>query len=553
MPGVLKKLAEAIDAHQTEIYFITDVQSATWKNRSGQVRSELEDLNSTADIVVVPVISSAENAAVTDLTLVSGVMREGTTGRYQATVRNYGDTPLNNVEVTCRVDGAQMDRRQIPLLRSQSSETVSLFVPFHNSGPIKITAEISDDALSTDNTRHVVAMVRDRVSILCVDGTSGDAGRLISSALLARNDGTEDENYIVRSVPWLSLPSQELSGVDVIVMANVPQITAEQAEQLKAFVRQGNGLVWFGGDQVNVAEWNAVATGGSSDGADRTTPLLPAVIGPITDSSDALGAGKPLDPSLPDHRLTSPLKSLPGDLFSETRFLKRFHVEPRRSAFTVLNLAGSDSPVLVEHHLGRGQVVMITTSAEPDWNNMALTPTFPMLMQHIVTYLAGREFEQPQVVGDALALSYAARPDSSDAEFDTPTGQTISVPVREYRNEYVAMLDDSREAGFYRARVSVQSPDTPIAVNVDTRESNVACLSETEINQLFGGTSIEVAQSPGELLATIDSMRSSQAIWRLLMVAALVLLVLECLFADHLIRLRTGRGRSAGREAPENA
>ena len=37
---------------------------------------------------------------------------------------------------------------------------------------------------------------------------------------------------------------------------------------------------------------------------------------------------------------------------------------------------------------------MFTTSAETSWNNMALTPVFPMLMQQVVTYLAGREFEQ---------------------------------------------------------------------------------------------------------------------------------------------------------------
>ena len=34
-----------------------------------------------------------------------------------------------------------------------------------------------------------------------------------------------------------------------------------------------------------------------------------------------------------------------------------------------------------------------------DWNNMALTPVFPMVMQQIVTYLSGREFERPRSVG----------------------------------------------------------------------------------------------------------------------------------------------------------
>ena len=80
---------------------------------------------------------------------------------------------------------------------------------------------------------------------------------------------------------------------------------------------------------------------------------------------------------------------------------------------------------------------------------MALTPVFPMLMQQIVTYLAGREFEPPRVVGDPLSLSYVDQPDATDAVFDTPSDQTIIVPVRKHRNQYVALLDKSREAGFY--------------------------------------------------------------------------------------------------------
>ena len=84
--------------------------------------------------------------------------------------------------------------------------------------------------------------MRDRVSVLCVDGSSGDAGRLVVSALLARADGAQGENYSVRSVPWLSFPAEKLEDVDVIVFTDVPKITAEQADQLSAFVREGNGF-----------------------------------------------------------------------------------------------------------------------------------------------------------------------------------------------------------------------------------------------------------------------------------------------------------------------
>ena len=423
---------------------------------------------------------------------------------------------------------------------------MSLFVPFHNAGPTRITAEINGDSLHADNVRRVVAVVRDRVSVLCVDGSTGDAGRLITAALLARDDGTEDDNYVVRSVPWLSFPGQDLESVDVIVLANVPEITPDQTEQLVQYVRQGNGLVWFAGDRVKVAEWNERSAGRGTEAGKMESPLLPAVIGQLVDSSDALGAGQPLDPSMPDHVLCRPMRSLPEDLLSETRFLKRLQVEPTATSFPVLNLAGSDSPILLEHTLGRGQVVMFTTSAEATWNNMALTPVFPMLMQQIITYLAGREFEQPRLVGDSLSLAYTEQPDASDAVFDSPSEQSLTVPVRAYRNQYVALLEHAREAGFYVARVSVQAPGMPIAVNVDTRESDVTCLPESELRTRLEGTGTTVAATEAELLSAMEATRTGRSSWRFFMFAGLVFLLLECLFADRLLTKQWSR-----RQQPE--
>lgn len=535
VPKRLKELSEGMDAARKEVYIITDVQARDWKGRSTQFHEALTDLGASATVFMVPIAGVSANLAVTDLNLVSGALRKGTIARYQATVRNCGTDPVTNVQVQCKVDGAQIDSKSIPLITAGASETVSLFVPFHNAGSTPITAEISGDLLQVDNVRRAVAVVRDRVSVLCVDGSSGgDAGRLVSAALTARGDGAEDEDYTVRSIPWLSFPAEDLGKLDVIILTDVPEITVEQAAQLSRFVREGNGLVWFAGDDVKGALWNERAGEGGS-------PLLPAVIGPSLDTRDTAGAGKPLDPNMPDHTVCLPLRSLAEDLLSETRFLKCLELQPTPSSFPVLRLAGSGSPVLLEQSLGRGQVFMFATSAQTTWNNMALTPVFPMLMQQIVTYLAGREFERPQTVGESLSLFFVEQPDASDAVFDTPSGKTITVPVREYRKQYVAMIEKADEVGFYKARVSVQSAGMPVAVNVDTRESDVTCLPAPELASHLEGTGITIATNESELLAAIDMIRTGRSSWRFFMMLGLALLLIECLFADRLLRRQQSR------------
>lgn len=545
-PKRIAGLVADMEAPNKEVYLITDAQTTDWKQPSGQLRDSLVALGQQAKVVVVPVRGEDANLAVTDLQLASGVLRKGTTARYRATVRNCGSAPASNVVVQCRVDDVEIDRKIIPVIASGASESVSLFVPFHNAGASRITAEISGDGLAADNVRRSVAVVRDKISVLCVDGSSGDAGRLVVSALMARADGATGDDQRIRTIPWLSFPAENLNDVDVIVFADVPEITAEQAQQLEKFVRKGNGLVWFPGDNVKAAAWNERA-------ASAETPLLPAMIRSKVETSDSLGAGKPLDSEISDHPVCLPLLSLPQDLLGETRFLRLLEVEPLPNSVPVLQLAGGRKPVLLEHALGRGQVFMFTTTAETTWNNMALTPVFPMVMQQIVTYLSGREFERPRTVGDSLALTYVDQPDASDAVFETPSEESITVPVRETGRQFVALLERAPEAGYYTARVSVQAPGLPIAVNVDSNESDVTCLPEPELRNNLTGLGLGVAVGDVELAAAIESARTGSSSWRFFMMAALVFLLLESLLADRMMARSQSKAESTTNPLPQNA
>jgi len=532
VPRRLTELVEEMESPQKEVYILTDMQERDWKHRSAWLRDAFEALGRAARTCVVPVPGGSENLAITSLELVSGVLRKGTIARYRATVRNCGEGPVANVRVNGLVNNITVDTKAIPEIAAGSSESVSLFVPFQNPGAVRITAKLDADALGADNSRRAVAVIRDRVSVLCVEGSSRRADTsvgLIAAALRARGNGSGHEDFTVQSVPWVALPAQDLNSFDVVILADVPDIASEQARRFEEYVRGGNGLIWFPGDSMKAAVWNQRSASGR-------TPLLPAVIERVVKTSDAMGVGAALDPIMPDHPVCRPLLSLPEDLLSEARFLKLLQVRPAATSFTTLSLAGSGTPVLLEHAIGRGHVFMFTTSAGPAWNNMAVTPVFPMVLQQMVTYLTAREFEKSRVIGDSLSLSYGDPPDASDAVFDTPSGETITVPVREHRNQHVALLDHAREGGFYMARVSVQAPGMPIAVNVDTAESDAKCLSVPATARSFEGTGITVAHWDTDLLGVIEQTRTGRSFWAIFMLAGLMFFVVEGLFADRLLK-----------------
>jgi hypothetical protein len=534
VPESLRALADEMDAQQKEIYLITDVQSRDWGAISGPMRDAFEQLGQGTSVFLVPVRGEAENLAITEFEHISGVLRRGSIARYRATVKNFGNDVASNVRVIGSVDGSQIDTKVIPRIAPDAEESVSLFVPLHNTGSQKISAELPDDVLPEDNIRRLVSVVREKVSVLCVDGSSGEAGALITAALRAADNAADAEAYSARTVSWLSFPAQNLEEVDVLIVTDVPEVTAGQAKQLEDFVRRGNGLIWFAGPNVNVAKWNEYAA--SEEGS-----LLPAIMGDVVNTDDLAGAGKPLERSISDHPVLQPLLSLPEDLFNETRFLKRLNVTPRASSGSVLTLAASTDPILLEQALGRGHVFMCTTTVDPAWNNMAATPVFPMLVQQMVNYLAGRAYEEPQEVGDALSLWYSAEPDASDAVFDSPSDEELTVPVRQHGKQFVALLDKADEAGYYTARVSVQSAGMPIAVNVNTRESKVACLPQEELVDAVKSTGITIISSESELVDAIEQARTSRSLWRVLLLAALIVLFVESILADRMASKRAIR------------
>lgn len=538
VPLTLEALVEAMDAPQKEVYLVTDMQARDWKDRPAWLGEAFEDLGARAPTTIIPVGGGADNLAITNLELVSGVLRKDTIARYRATVRNYGTSPIANVRVKGFVNDITVDTKTIPAIAPGASKTVSLFIHFRNAGPVRISAGLESDSLPVDNVRRTVAVIRDEVSVLSVEGSPGEGGDFLAAALRARGSDVGQENFAVRSVSWIDLPSQDLARFDVVVLQNVPDITPEQARVFEAYVRAGNGLIWFAGDKVDAAAWNERS---ALDGI----PLLPAAIEQPVSTSDALGVGRPLDPTMPDHSVCRPLRSLPEDLLSETRFRKVLQVKPAATSSTVLSLAGTLEPVLLEHSVGRGQVFMFTTSADSAWNNMAVTPVFPMVLQQMVTYLTAREFERPRQVGDSLSLSYVDQPDASEAVFDAPSKEIIAVPVREHRNQYVALLEHAREAGFYLARVSLQAPGVPIAVNVDPAESEVACLSAAETTRSFEGTGIAVAQSEADLLDAVNESRTGRSLWLSFLLAGLGLLVIESLLANLMHKRPGGRARQS--------
>ena len=119
------------------------------------------------------------------------------------------------------------------------------------------------------------------------------------------------------------------------------------------------------------------------------------------------GAGEHLGHLEKRHPLLLPFSSGRSvESLHEARFGRYLLLKPTprtsgESADIVLSYE-SGAPALLDRALGRGHVLLFTSSIDRDWNNLPIQPAFLPLMQQAVRYLAHsplRDTEPPTLIG----------------------------------------------------------------------------------------------------------------------------------------------------------
>jgi len=195
-------------------------------------------------------------------------------------VANTGEEALTPGALSLEVDGEAVGEEPVGLLLAGESETLEFRHRFREAGPAVVRAWIAvDDELAADDESLRIVPVRERLSVLLVDGNpSGGfferaAGYLALALAPGRARGAEGGEYLMapERIEAGALDPIDLENRDVVVLADVPRLPAPVAARLASRVGAGAGLVVLAGPRVDPAFYNAWAAGG--------VPLMPMRIG----------------------------------------------------------------------------------------------------------------------------------------------------------------------------------------------------------------------------------------------------------------------------------
>jgi hypothetical protein len=138
----------------------------------------------------------------------------------------------------------------------------------------------------------------------------------------------------------------------------------------------------------------------------------------------------------------------------------------------------SGAPALIERQLGRGRVVLFTSTIDRDWNNLPIQPAFLPLLQQAVRYLSHaplRDSEPSTLIGQPRDIRLQAG--DTRVEVSLPSGKKRL--FERLGGRQVLAFTDTIEPGFYRVAAAGDSgvlrprPAEFFVVNVEPTESDL--------------------------------------------------------------------------------
>ncbi|MGA2499194.1 MAG: BatA domain-containing protein [Tepidisphaeraceae bacterium] len=524
-----------------ECYLVSDAQITTWKVLSDKSKGLMRALGSQdRSLFYLPTDTpGAENLGISRFELASGALRKGMSARYVAEVENFGPSVQQDVVVSLYFNDQKnpIEQQVIPSIAPHEKMAVPFFLHCDAPGNVRLTARLGRDAVMVDNARHAVAHVRDMVKVLCVDGEPSEvptraATTYLLKALLPKRAGVVRALSVDR-IPWTDLPARKLADYDVVVLANVGDLPAEQVRGIYAYVKQGGGLVMFLGGRVNQQVFNARMKVGEDW-------LSPGELEEVIKQPPDRTSGWALGPAGGSHPIIDLVRSLREEVVATARVSRFFKIKLTPGARTVLQVVGPDLPLLAEKQIGRGKVLLWTTSANREWAELPIHPLFPILLHEAVTSLTQEEFERPVTVGTPLSFVLSGEGITGNLSVKNPSGGESAVKVVQRDGQSIVEYAGTDTPGFYE----IQAPNRPpmtVAVNVDTAESNVECLTPAALELAFSGLPVRVPTAGDDLAASIVRTRRGIELWQWLLGVGIALLLVESFLAWRFSKRLVGR------------
>ena len=540
------EILASIPIGEKQIYVIADMQKRGWENFI-----ETDKLNPDVQIQFIDVHpEQPHNFAITGLNVPPVVLKEQQASYLVARVHNFSDEAVEKLPVRLFVDGNMIHTVQLDIEPDDLADA-AFKVDFQDEATHTGWVELPEDALGVDNKRYFTLQSLRSIKVHAVSDkprTQNPSRNLYGQtvetffmgiALTAGRDAVPIDFTESSSVPNTAI----LNRTDVLVLANVAQLSSEEAGRVATYVASGGGLIVTVGDNIDPDVYEQ-RLGGEMG-------LMPCnFVRPVGDAFDRQQF-RVLATVKYEHPIFAPFKEPNHGDFGKARFYRIFQAVPTGTNATVIAAYDDGSPALFEKSYGSlGRVLCFTSTIDRDWNDLPIRAVYLPFLHESIKYLALKDAETlPDYrVGDSVELKVSNTGDAVKTENrEVAIFNPNNVETRLGRNEDIAptaentlqggvLYTDTSIPGIYSIhRSGAEVPDY-FVVNVDTTESDLAARDVEELASMLKGAADELVEDKptAELVAQYnEDVERNQNVWIYLMFAVFALAITEMFLANR--------------------
>ena len=505
--------------------------------------------NSFGDVIEAVRNLAGEDAAPSVLHLISDLQDSAMPSRFQDLVlpdsselvlhdvasEDFSNWAIDSVKGATRVYGQENPKLEVTVVsyaERETSKTVSLWIdgrladsqtqPIAANGRESFVFEVPDaprgfsraelrleppDALPDDDFRRVALDNTEPEPLLFISQDRRRRDLLYYQAAL---EASVASRYTLENASPGDASRLDPGRYALVVLSDVPRLDSGFEERMRAWIEAGGALL--------------VAVGPNSALARRTAISAHSLEQPLSSER----GGNPFQVAGPADGSHSVANASEG--MSPVKFFLYARVRPLEGDTVPMRLGNGD-PLLIEHEIGKGRVLVFASALDNVWNDLPVTSVYVPFVAETVRYLTGAEAARAEaLLGEVLELG-RRRGGGGAIQVLDPSGERVLTLSDSVSREAVPL----ESVGYYEIR----SPDRSelLAVNPDPRESNLRRVEQDtlELWQSTGGAEVAQAAAAGLPPPNVPPWR----VWRLVLALLLLAVLLESLIADrHLDTLR---------------
>lgn len=466
-----------------EVYLITDLQRTNFAlgdKRGIQPKTTLSELfDNQTRLYLVPVgQAAAGNVAVNAVKIMNKIFEKDRPFSLEATIRNYGGTPLRNYTVSLYLDGKRVMQKSVDIPADGVSTVPFSAVP-KRTGYLSGYVECEPDPIDSDNERYFTINIPEKTDILFVTNSPRDISYL-QLALAA--DERSRSSYGVEIIDPAKLLMTPLSRHDVMIICNVKSFSETEAERIKQFATEGGGILLFPGTDLDIPQY--------TNGFCRTLKIAPFTgrTGSLTDRSSFLSFGS-IDFAHPIFSGMFEAKSMEkkarGPSIESPHIYTNLEYHPGATGQSIIRLSDGAS-FLTEYRIGNGKLLLYSVSPTLYWSDFPVRGIFVPLVRKSVSYLASSDDRlEEHLAGAGVTLNLPQKAlgasQSSGIVHKSPDGEEemIQPGAGEKSGERVFAIKKTDAPGVHEI-VRGNQLISSFSVNVDVRESDVRRMTVDE-------------------------------------------------------------------------